>query len=90
VWRKPEFTLPVTVPAGAVAMEAPASPVGGAAAETEPAKLRGRSAAARATEPQKASRRAPGLNPRHEPLIPTLRSRMEPPFGWPACLQPTL
>src|SRR6478609_5139667 len=58
VWRKPEFTLPVTVPAGAVAIEAPASPVGGAAAETEPARLNERRAAARPAAPPRLSRRA--------------------------------
>ena len=57
---RPRSTLPATAPAGAVAIEAPASPVGGAAAQAEPARLRERRAAARATAPQRPSRRAGG------------------------------
>ena len=52
----PASTLPATVPAGAVAIEAPASPVGGAAAQAGPARLRARRAAAKAASAQGPSR----------------------------------
>src|ERR671935_632745 len=54
----PASTLPATAPAGAVAIDASAFPVGGAAARAEPARLRGTRAAARAEVPQRPSRRA--------------------------------
>src|SRR5919109_4133672 len=58
VWSPPASTLPATAPGGEVAIEAPASPAGGAAAEAERARPNERRAAARAIAPQRPSRRA--------------------------------
>src|SRR5436190_1462009 len=78
VWTAPASTLPARTPAGAAAIEAPASPVGGAAARAvpTPARLARTAIAALAA---KAARRHPNTTDFRPPLVARSRTRSQRP-----------